>query len=269
MKKITVTLNVDEAAVMAESGQNNLEDAIRQELGWLHDSGMFVDSLSFAEEKNVPIPSQVSVLCEEYENDDGIREFSILGVSTDKNALRKLMEAKIEQDEYGFIAENGVDEHRNDHFITNFEDGFVEYYILDEAVLSRNEVARVAAGELDPYTILREAQRGESPSDSVSVSKHGLSGLIRSYINELEEQEVMHAEIVSLLIDSFPRETLEELGFGEFIEDCLMTEQDWEEAQRHAKTPLDTKIANAQAAQKPAEPGIAEKGKTLPEQGRE
>lgn len=49
MKQIIVTLQVDEDTVMNESGQNNLDDAISQELGWLHDSGMFVESWSFLE----------------------------------------------------------------------------------------------------------------------------------------------------------------------------------------------------------------------------
>lgn len=47
MSKIQVTINVDDDAILSESGQPNLEDAIRQELGWLHDSGMSVESWSF------------------------------------------------------------------------------------------------------------------------------------------------------------------------------------------------------------------------------
>lgn len=53
MKKIHVTLDVDENVVLAESGQECLSDAVSQELGWLHDSGMFVESWSFAEKEKV------------------------------------------------------------------------------------------------------------------------------------------------------------------------------------------------------------------------
>ena len=45
--KINVTLTIDEDAIRAESQQENLQDAINQELGWLYDSGMFVDHWSF------------------------------------------------------------------------------------------------------------------------------------------------------------------------------------------------------------------------------
>ena len=49
MKRIEVVLNVDEEIILNESGQESLEDAIAQELGWLHDSGLSVESWSFAE----------------------------------------------------------------------------------------------------------------------------------------------------------------------------------------------------------------------------
>lgn len=45
--KITVTLTIDEYTLLEESGQGNLQDAINQELGWLHDSGMLVDHWTF------------------------------------------------------------------------------------------------------------------------------------------------------------------------------------------------------------------------------
>ena len=139
MKRITVTLNIDEAALKAESSLDNLEEAINRELGWLHDSGMFVEAWSFTDQTPVTVPPQVFVLCEEYEGDDGIREFSIHGISEDKNFLREKMEALIKEDFYGFIKNKGVDDHSEDHFSTNFDCGFVEYYILEQEVLSRDE----------------------------------------------------------------------------------------------------------------------------------
>lgn len=46
-KQIQVTLHMDEETLLQESGQSHLEDAISQELGWLHDSGLLVDNWSF------------------------------------------------------------------------------------------------------------------------------------------------------------------------------------------------------------------------------
>lgn len=44
MRKITATFNVFEDDLMAESECASFEDAVRQELGWLHDSGMECES---------------------------------------------------------------------------------------------------------------------------------------------------------------------------------------------------------------------------------
>lgn len=40
MKRILVELEVFEEALMAAFESENFEDAVNQELGWLHDSGM-------------------------------------------------------------------------------------------------------------------------------------------------------------------------------------------------------------------------------------
>ena len=48
MKRVYVTLIVDENAIKESSGLENLDEAISQELGWLHDSGMFVEGWSFS-----------------------------------------------------------------------------------------------------------------------------------------------------------------------------------------------------------------------------
>jgi len=65
MKQINIVLNVDEDIIINESDQANLNDAILQELGWLHDSGMFVESWSFVDpEKNS-------------EKDDKVQELSV------------------------------------------------------------------------------------------------------------------------------------------------------------------------------------------------
>lgn len=47
MAKIKVIIEVYEEEIKAETGMDNLSDAISQELGWLHDSGMFAENWEF------------------------------------------------------------------------------------------------------------------------------------------------------------------------------------------------------------------------------
>lgn len=100
--------------------------------------------VSFDSAKDAPEQAdqpKMLLLCEEYESEDGIREFTILAVSEEEKMLQKLLAAKVEKDEYGFIAKNGISEYDNpNHFLTEFQDGFVEYYILEENVLSREQL---------------------------------------------------------------------------------------------------------------------------------
>lgn len=51
MAKISVVIDVLEDEIKAESGIEELSDAIRQELGWLRDSGMIVESWEFISSK--------------------------------------------------------------------------------------------------------------------------------------------------------------------------------------------------------------------------
>lgn len=55
----------------------------------------------------------------------------------------------------------------------------------------------------------------------MSINKEKVEKLVQLYINELEDQDVMHAEIAHMLIDVFGKEDLVKMGFGEFIEDCI------------------------------------------------
>ena len=99
--------------------------------------------VSFDSAKDAPEQAdqpKMLLLCEEYESEDGIREFTVLAVSEDEEMLQKLLAAKVEKDEYGFIAKNGIDDAGPNHFCTEFEEGFVEYYILEENVLSREQL---------------------------------------------------------------------------------------------------------------------------------
>ncbi len=47
MAKIMAIIEVYENEIKAKSGQEELSDAITQELGWLHDSGMAVETWDY------------------------------------------------------------------------------------------------------------------------------------------------------------------------------------------------------------------------------
>lgn len=77
---------------------------------------------------------KIYVLCEEFE-DDGIREFSVLEVSRNKQTLQIAMEEIIKKDEYDIIADNGIYQKSSDYFETNNIDGFVCYYIVEREIV--------------------------------------------------------------------------------------------------------------------------------------
>lgn len=83
------------------------------------------------------------LLCEEYEDGDGIREFSVLAASLDKPGLQLLLRAKVEKDEYGYFAENGINDEGDTYCSSNFEAGFVSYYIREEAILDRDAITHL------------------------------------------------------------------------------------------------------------------------------
>ncbi len=55
--------------------------------------------------------------------------------------------------------------------------------------------------------------------ETINIQKEKLTGFINNFIIELEDQDTTHVEIVDLLLMYFDRNTLEELGFTEFIDD--------------------------------------------------
>lgn len=101
-----------------------------------HRQGHQPDMTFSSEEQN----DVTHILCEEWEGDDAIREFRVLAVSNDEDALKQLLAAKVEKDEYGFIAGKGIADQSDNYMRTNFECGFVEYYIREEPVLTREQV---------------------------------------------------------------------------------------------------------------------------------
>ena len=79
--------------------------------------------------------NKIYVLCEEFEGTDGIRCFTIIGVSQNGEKLKKFMNSKIASDDYGIIKKNGIKTYRETYFETYYEDGFIEYYITEEELI--------------------------------------------------------------------------------------------------------------------------------------
>lgn len=154
-------------------------------------------------------PQRVYCLCEEYEGGDGIREFRILGVSQDKAALRKYMRATIESDPYGLVAENGIDTDSADHFCTKFENGFVEYFITEEKVLSRDELS--AQIESIPAAVVKETDGGIPFLTTIAVEDIGIlcspealkaceyDGVIELDVDEVEFRGALFSRLVEYL----------------------------------------------------------------------
>ena len=141
---------------------------------------------------------KLHILCEEMEGSNGIREFKILGTSRDQEGLQELMQAKIEKDEYGFIAQNGIQEQSSTHFSTEFHDCFVEYYILDEDVLSREQtLALLNTKEYDPTFYYPETLRTTLTSvlsQIVADEGYGELDVAKGVESYLQNKEV-HAEL--------------------------------------------------------------------------
>ncbi len=140
--------------------------------------------------KTVVFPSEqskVHLLCEELERDDAIREFRVLATSHDKDYLKKLLQAKVARDDYGFIAKNGVDEDSATHFSTEFNDGFVEYYILEEDVLSRDQLESLL--QSPEYSLETPAPQSKAPFDTLiadAVKRQGSQGMDQTADHETQ-----------------------------------------------------------------------------------
>lgn len=79
----------------------------------------------------------VYILLETVAGTDGIRDTYVKAVSTDKNKVIAELEKAIEEDEYGYIERNGVYEEdmERGYFLTNVDDGFVEYNTVSSPLL--------------------------------------------------------------------------------------------------------------------------------------
>lgn len=124
------------------------------------------ESVNGRAEKEPEPERSVFCLCEEFEGKEGIREFQILAVSADKAALRQMMEAKINADEYDMIKNNGIEVQDEDHFLTGFDCGFVEYSIFERKVLCREEIGLMLMDE--PIALSEQIGKAETARSSCS-----------------------------------------------------------------------------------------------------
>jgi len=94
MEKIYVTFMVDKETLLKESGQSSLEEAISQEMGWLHDSGIFLDSWSFDAPQVDWASRCLQMIKEELETNGavyGLSNFEINGMAKDDTVLSTLV----------------------------------------------------------------------------------------------------------------------------------------------------------------------------------
>lgn len=157
----------------------------------------FQDTEIHAQQEHVNV--ELFSLCEEKEDGDGIREFAILAQSEDKEGLQKLLQAKIEKDEYGYIASNGIDDHSLTYFRTNYASGFVSYYIIEEKILTRYDIEALLQtpaydttfhGPQNLWAIVQEAL-------NTYASENGYHGLLAEpVITALKSDKQFHAYLI-------------------------------------------------------------------------
>lgn len=150
MKQINVTFYVDDQGILAEARGKSLAESIAHSLQSLRDNRLYMEKWEFTEPQKIlsQAPQRAYCLCEEFEGTDGIREFQIKATGWDQDKLRELMQAVVRNDEYGLIAKNGISDNEADLFCTEFEDGFVQYSIQEQKILSREEIDLLIAHEM-------------------------------------------------------------------------------------------------------------------------
>jgi len=125
--------------------------------------------------------------------------------------------------------------------------------LVDDESAHPNLVAKIAENIFNEFGMendTKEMLEKEKPS----LAEEKVKKIIQLYIDELEEQEVMHVDIAWILLDVFGRKDLERLGFGEFIEDCL-------DCVEKTKPGLDNIISDAETKKSEIEPRA--KNKTI------
>ena len=155
MKRITVTLNVDESILLEESGQENLNDAISQELNWLHDSGMYVQGWEFLnqrEQEKKPEPELAVLVERDYK---GTYERFALTMEEFRKAFTDQYEHMPEPGRAGesytlrpmvhlWYCQAGVNDSEWDHFFTDMS------YGLPDSDIKAGNLARI------DYSMMKE-----------------------------------------------------------------------------------------------------------------
>lgn len=77
----------------------------------------------------------IFLLIETLEKEDNLRNFEILATSFDINKLREILKNEIQDDKYDFIKKNGISHQNEDYFETNYNEGFVEYSIIENKII--------------------------------------------------------------------------------------------------------------------------------------
>lgn len=78
----------------------------------------------------------VFVLVETLEDSDAIREFDVVGVYDSIYKARMEMRGLVEEDPHDMIQRKGIFKNEDNYFSTNFNDGFLEYYIFNKSLNS-------------------------------------------------------------------------------------------------------------------------------------
>lgn len=107
---------------------------------------------SFPEEQE-----KVYILLEEREDEFGFFTSENLAMSHDKEALRTLLYAKLEKNEYGLFSPDDVADRFSDIYESEYQEGIgkVSYYISDEKVLNTEQIkAKLKEPEYDTTTKL-------------------------------------------------------------------------------------------------------------------
>ncbi len=142
-KSIELLKQLKALAVSAEEKRTTGElfaDDMEELLGQL----ISLDTNQFVAEsktKGNAAEGEAFLLCEEHEDSGGIRWFSVLDASTDKEALHQLLEAKANKDETGLLGMNGIEDWGPESVSSNYVDevGYISYYIQSTDVLTREQ----------------------------------------------------------------------------------------------------------------------------------
>lgn len=134
-------------------------------------------------------------LFEEYEKINGQYKNNLLALSTEKDLLQELMRAKVAADEHGLVAQKGVKYFDKDTFETNsdFNFGFLRYYIVNESTLSRQEL-------MDK---IRTEKSKASATFEETIWDYPKSKATRSLMTECREGWITQSSLLDFLTECY------------------------------------------------------------------